>query len=106
MALVHIDLTEQLGDGQFVDIRDPRLLPWGVQKKLQSSLKDQSMDSQIAFAESLTVELVKQANVSDEDGNPIQAPFTAESVANVPAAVIEAVALKFAEMRKVTVEKN
>lgn len=99
MALIKIDLSAQLGDGQYVEIRDPKMLPWGEQKKLQSAIKDDSVDSQIAFAEQLAVSLTKNGNVFDENGNPVAFPLTSESAANVPAIVIEAIAAKFAEIR-------
>lgn len=99
MALIKIDLADTLGEGQYVEIRNPKLLPWGEQRKLQSSLKDESIDSQVAFAEQLTVSLVKNGNVFDEENNPIQFPLNNDSVAKLPAVVVEAVAQKFAEVR-------
>lgn len=100
MALIRIELTEQLGEGQYVEIRNPKTLPWGEQKKLQLSLKDQSMESQVAFAEQLAISLAKNGNVADENGNPIQFPLTGESLNDVPGAVLDAIALKFADIKK------
>jgi hypothetical protein len=97
--LIKIDLSEQLGEGQYVEIRNPKVLPWGEQRKLQAALKDNSVESQIEFAEQLAVSLAKNGNVFDENGNPVTFPLTSESLANVPAPVIEAIAVKFAEIR-------
>lgn len=99
MAAIRVEL-EQLGQGQFVEIRDPKFLPWGVQRNLAISLKDESIQSQMEFAEKLSVLLIRNGYVLDEDDKPVQFPLTDSSVQNVPAVVIEAVAAKFGEVRK------
>lgn len=99
MATIKIDLENELGVGQYVEIRDPKFLPWGVQKQLQTSLKDNSVEAQVDFAEKLAVALVKNGNVFDEDGNAIQFPLNTDSITKLPAVVVEAVALKFGEIR-------
>lgn len=99
MANIRIEI-EALGAGQYVEIRDPKFLPWGVQRDLASSLKGDSMDSQMEFAEKLAVKLIKGGNVLNEDGATVVFPLTSETVIDVPAVVIEAVGAKFAELRK------
>lgn len=96
---IRIDLTEQLGEGQYVEIRNPKLLPWGVQRELTSALKDNSLESQTLFAEKLAVRLIKSGYVLNEDGQPISFPLTDESVQFVPGVVVEAVASEFAKIR-------
>jgi hypothetical protein len=100
MAFIRIDLTEQLGAGQYVEIRDPRLLPWGTQKRLQQILKDESIESQLTLAENIAVELIRGGHVLDENHVPIAFPLNGNDMERVPAVVIETVVQKFAEIRK------
>ncbi|UJF36629.1 hypothetical protein [Paenibacillus hexagrammi] len=96
---MRVDITV-LGEGQFVEIRNPKLLPWGIQRDLTNSLKDNSTESQMAFAEKLAVVLIRSGHVLDENGTPVQFPLTHETVSYVPSPVVEAVAVAFAEARK------
>lgn len=99
-ATIKIDLSEQLGVGQYIEIRDPRLLPWGVQREIVTSLKNDSIDSQMDGAEVLVQKLVRNLNVFDEEGRPLTLPLSTEAIRQMPAPAVEAVASKFAELRK------
>lgn len=99
MANIRIDLTN-LGENQYVEIRDPKFLSWGKQRELTQSLKDDSTESRMAFAEKLAVVLIRSGFVLDEDGNTIQFPLTDETVGNIPSLVVEAVGSTFADIRK------
>jgi hypothetical protein len=100
-----IELTE-LGEGQFVEIKSPKTLSWGTQKKITSAMKDDSLASQLDVAEVLTITLVKGGYVLDENNQPITFPLTAESVELLPAVVIEKVAGAFADARSEATSKN
>jgi hypothetical protein len=65
-----IELTE-LGEGQFVEIKNPKVLSWGQQKKITTAMKDDSLASQLDVAEVLTITLVKGGYVLDENDQPI-----------------------------------
>lgn len=99
MATIRIDLTEKLGEGQYVDIFDPKDLPWAEQKKLQSTMKDNSIESQGEFAEYLAIILTTNGNVFDWKGNAMVFPMTKESIGNIPAIVIEEIVKKYVEVR-------
>jgi hypothetical protein len=100
-----IELTE-LGEGQFVEIKNPKVLSWGQQKKITGAMKDESMESQLEVAEVLTTTLVKGGYVLDENNQPIAFPLTAESIDLLPAMVIEKVAAAFADARSEATPKN
>jgi hypothetical protein len=100
-----IELTE-LGEGQFVEIKNPKVLSWGQQKKITSAMKDESMASQLDVAEVLTLSLVKGGYVLDENNQPVAFPLTTESIEVLPALVIEKVAGAFAEARAEATSKN
>lgn len=100
-----IELTE-LGEGQFVEIKSPKTLSWGTQKKITSAMKDDSIASQLDVAEVLTITLVKGGYVLDENNQPIPFPLTVESVELLPAVVIEKVAEAFASARSEATPKN
>jgi hypothetical protein len=100
-----IELTE-LGEGQFVEIKNPKVLSWGQQKKITSAMKDDSMESQLDVAETLALTLVKGGYVLDENNAPIPFPLTAEGIDLLPAIVIEKVAGAFADARSEATPKN
>jgi hypothetical protein len=100
-----IELLE-LGEGQFVEIKNPKVLSWGQQKKITSAMKDDSMESQLDVAETLAITLVKGGYVLDENNQPIAFPLTAESMDLLPALVVEKVASAFAEARTEATSKN
>lgn len=100
-----IELTE-LGEGQFVEIKNPKVLSWGQQKKITSAMKDDTMASQLDVAEVLTLSLVKSGYVLDENNVPINFPITAENIESLPAIVIEKVASAFADARSEATSKN
>jgi hypothetical protein len=96
---IRIDLSE-LGEGQFIEMKDPKFLSWGVQKEITATVMDKKEASaQLDIAEKITIALVKTGNVFNEDGMPINFPLTAESIKDVPAAIIEKVSTKFAEFK-------
>lgn len=102
---MRIELTE-LGEGQFVEIKNPKVLSWGQQKKITSAMKDESMESQLGVAEILVITLVKNGYVLDEENKPVTFPLTAENVDLLPALVIEKVAAAFASTRSEEEQKN
>lgn len=94
-----IDLTNELGADQFINMRDPKLLSWKTQKAIGAAAKDEGMESNLRVAETLTIALVVNGNVLDENGAPVSFPLNAETVDRLPAVVIEKVAEKFAELK-------
>jgi hypothetical protein len=102
---MRIELAE-LGEGQFVEIKNPKVLSWGQQKKITGAMKDDSIASQLDLAETLTLTLVKGGYVLDEDNAPIAFPLTAEGIESLPAVVIEKVAGAFADARTEATSKN
>jgi hypothetical protein len=97
--MIRIDFPE-LGEGQFVEIKDPKFLPWGLQKEITGIIMDKKEASaQLDIAEKVTVALVKSGNILNEDGVPFTFPLTASMIPNVPAIVIEKVSQKFAELK-------
>ena len=102
---MRIELNE-LGEGQFVEIKSPKLLSWGTQKKITSAMKDDSIASQLDVAEVLTTSLVVGGYLLDENNQPIAFPLTAEGIEVVPALVIEKVAGAFASARAEVTSKN
>lgn len=96
----------ELGEGQFIEIKNPKVLSWGQQKKITSAMKDDSLASQLDVAEILTMTLVKGGYVLDENNQPIAFPLTAESIELLPAIVIEKVAGAFADARSEVTSKN
>ncbi|MCZ8512402.1 hypothetical protein O9H85_08140 [Paenibacillus filicis] len=110
---IKIDLSEQLGEGQYVEIRNPKILPWGLQKELAKAQTKNTIDNQIDFETSLeinekiVVALIKNLNVNDFDGQPIELPITNDTIDRLPVEVIVAVVKKFSEIRtQGTVEKK
>jgi hypothetical protein len=102
---MRIELTE-LGDGQFVEIRDPKTLSWGAQKAITATLKDNSIDAQLDVAEAISIRLIKSGHVLDELGAPLMFPLTVDSIGNAPATLIETVAKEFATARTAATAKN
>jgi hypothetical protein len=97
----------ELGDGYFVEIKDPNKLKWKEQKSLTQSFKEESLEASMEVAEKISIILIKSGHVCDEDNKPFTFPVTAESVGELPSQVIEEVAKKFAELKKVvSTEKN
>jgi hypothetical protein len=103
---MRIEFTEQLGDGQFVEIRDPRKMSWGQQKQITSALQDDTIYGQLETAERIAVAMVRSGYVLDADDKPVAFPLTAENVVGVPSVVIEEVAKKFAEIKAAVTPKN
>lgn len=103
---IRIELTEQLGDGQFIEIRDPRKLSWGAQKAITNTLGDGTTTEQVAAAEKMAISLISTGYVLDADNKPVDFPITAENIENVPAVVVEEVLKKFAALRGEATSKN
>lgn len=103
---MRIDLSERLGEGQFVEIRDPNKLTWGQQKSIASALSDDSLSGQLETAERIAIALIKGGYVLDADDKPVTFPLTEQNVGDVPGAVIEEVASAFAEAKKANTPKN
>lgn len=96
----------QLGNGQFVEILDPKKMSWRAQKELTAAMKDESIAAQLEVAELIAVALIKKGYVLDAHDEPVTFPLTEESLVRVPAIVIEEVAKKFAEVRSEATSKN
>jgi hypothetical protein len=103
--MVRIDFPE-LGEGQFVEIRDPKYLKWKEQKEISKSFTEGDADAQLSSMEKLALALIKNGYILDEDNRPIQFPLNEQTIQDVPAVVIEAVILKFGELKKVDGQKN
>lgn len=99
---VKIDLSQDLGADQFINIRDPKMLSWKAQKAIASAAKDNSMEANMGVAEAVALALVVNGNVLDENGQPVPFPLNAESIERVPAVVVERIAEKFAELKGAT----
>ena len=96
-----------LGEDQFVEIKDPKFLAWGLQKQITTIVIDHATSaSQLDVAEIVAVELIKNGNIVDEDGNLLVFPLTAETVKACPSAVIEAVTIKFSELKNLKVDRK
>lgn len=94
-----IDLTRELGENQFVNIRDPKHLTWKAQKAVAAAAKDQSLTSNLGVAEAVALALLVNGNILDDTGAPVVFPVTADTIDNIPAVVVERVAEKFAELK-------
>jgi hypothetical protein len=96
---------KELGEGYFVEIKDPKKLKWKEQKAITAAFVDETLSSQLTVAERVAIALIKSGYMLDEDTNaPIQFPLNEESVGEVPSIVIEKVSAAFAESK--TAEKN
>lgn len=103
--MIRIDLPE-LGDDQYVEILDPKWLPWGAQKKFTAKLKDESLESYVESAEELALALIKKGNVVDENGVPFEFPLTSETITKFPALAIDKVLNKYKELSTVKVDRK
>lgn len=97
--LIKIDLSE-LGEGQYVEIKDPKIMPYGFQKQLQEKFKDESLEARLDGIEFMVLKLIKNGYVLDEDDNPIPFPITQESLLLLPMFVINTVVKKYGEIAK------
>lgn len=103
---MRIEFTAELGDGQFIEIKDPKRMSWGKQKAIAKAFKDESMDSNLDVAERVLIALAKAGHILDEDNVPVNFPITEENIDKVPAVVIEKVAQKFGELKAEATPKN
>lgn len=107
--MFRIDLPE-LGADQYVQIKDPKFLSWGVQKSITALVSDdkelKEIGSQLGIAEKIAVALIKEGNVLNEDGVPFVFPLNNETVLEIPSCIIEKVALKFAELKGATDDRK
>ena len=96
-----------MGEGQYVEMRDPKFLSWGVQKSITALVMDDAKTSaQLDVAERIAIAMIKTGFVLGEDDVQVVFPLTVETIKDCPAAVIEAVTLKFSEMKKVETDRK
>lgn len=96
--MVRIDFPE-LGEGQFVEIRDPKYLKWKEQKEIAKIFKDGDTGAELDASEKLVLSILKNGYILDEDNKPIQFPLDENSVQDLPSIVVEKVIQKFAELK-------
>ena len=104
---IRINLPE-MGEGQYIELKDPKFLSWGVQKEITSLVvgEEGKTSAQLDVAEKIAIALIKTGFVLDEDGNQVAFPLTAETVMNCPSPVIEAATTKFAELKGVGTDRK
>jgi hypothetical protein len=102
---MRIELSE-LGDGFWIEVKDPKRLPWGKQKQIASVVKENDVATGLDATELLTIALVKSGYVLDENDKPIDFPLTTENIVDVPSLVVEKVSEIYAESKKEVKSKN
>lgn len=100
-----IELSE-LGEGQWVEMRDPKRMSWGKQKEIAATVKEDEISTQLDATELLAIALVKAGYVLDEDDKPIAFPLTKETIANIPSIVIEKISGEYAKAKAEVKPKN
>ena len=103
---MRIEFADELGAGQYIEMRDPKKLSWGAQKDIVSALGAESSSSQMDVAEKLFLALAKDGYVLDTDDAPVKFPVSAEDVALVPSLVIEKIANEYVKYRESVTPKN
>lgn len=96
--MVRIDLP-QLGEGQYVEIRDPKYLKWKEEKEITKLFKENDMEAQLTATEKLALLLINGGYILDENNKPFQFPLDENSIQDLPGIVIETVVEKFAELK-------
>lgn len=89
----------QLGEGQYIEMRDPKHLKWKEQKEISRLFKEDDTDSQLTATEKLALMLIKGGYILDEENRPVHFPLNEHTVQELPAMVIEEVVQKFAELK-------
>jgi len=80
---IRVDI-EALGDGQFVEIKEPKFLSWGLQKQITTIvLSDVSSSSQLDVAEMVAIAIIKSGNIEDEDGALLVLPIDGRDCQNL-----------------------
>lgn len=102
---MRIELPE-LGEGQWIEMRDPKRLSWGKQKEIASTVKQDVISTQLDATELLAIALVKSGYVLDEDDKPIDFPLTKETISFVPSIVIEKISAEYANSKTEVKSKN
>lgn len=102
---MRIELPE-LGSGQWVEVKDPKRLPWGKQKQIAAVIKENDVATGLDATELLTIALVKSGYILDENDKPIEFPLTKETIAEVPSIVVEKVSVIYAESKAEVKPKN
>lgn len=102
--MIRIEFPD-LGDGQFVEIRDPKYLKWKEQKEISKTFDEQDMEAQLSATEKLALALIRNGYILDEENKPFQFPLNENTIQDLPAIVIEEVAKKYAELKGVN-QKN
>ena len=104
--MIRVDI-EALGEGQFVEIIEPKYLPWGIQKQVTTIVIEKTTNSaQLDVAELVAIEIIKSGNIVKADGQLVTFPLTADTVKDCPSAVIEAVTMKFTELKSVKPDRK
>lgn len=102
---MRIELPE-LGEGQWIEMRDPKRMSWGKQKQIAATVKENEISTQLDATELLAIALVKDGYILDEDDKPISFPLTKDTIANVPSIVIEKVSAEYAKAKTEVKSKN
>lgn len=103
---IKINLPD-MGEGQYIELKDPKFLSWGVQKEITAlAIEEANTSAQLDVAEKIAIALIKTGFVLNEDGNQVVFPLTAETVKECPSPVIEAATTKFAELKKVGADRK
>lgn len=103
---IRVDINE-LGENQYVEIRDPKFLSWGLQKQITNIVMGEAnTGAQLDVAEMVAVAIIKSGNILDENGDPIVFPLTEETVKECPSVVIEVVTAKFTELKNLKVDRK
>lgn len=97
---------EELGSGQWIEIRDPKRLSWGRQKEIAATVKQDVVSTQLDATELLAIALVKSGYVLDEDDKPINFPLSKENIADVPSILIEKISAEYAASKAEVKSKN
>jgi hypothetical protein len=105
MERIRIDFPE-LGEGQYVEMRNPRVLSYGSQRKLASLGDFEELQTRMAIAGALATVLIVGGNVLDMDGNAVVFPVTETTVDDLPGEVVAAVLTKYSELKSGTDEKK
>jgi hypothetical protein len=102
---MRIELDE-LGEGQWIEVKDPKRLPWGKQKQIATIVKEGDVATGLDATEILVMSLVKKGYVLDDDDKPIDFPLDVENISRVPSFIIEKISEIFSASKKEIKPKN
>lgn len=103
---MRIEFTDELGAGQYIEMRDPKKLSWGAQKEIVSALSADSSSGQMDVAEKLFLALARDGYVLDTDDAPVKFPISPDAVSSIPSLVVEKVANEYVKYRESVTPKN